>query len=414
MAAKANGAPGIDPQDPFYEFFKRFQGQMPRGGAPMPRGEMPMHGQGSGFIISADGRILTNAHVVDGAEEVTVKLIDKREFKAKVVGVDRKSDVAVLKIEATKLPIVQFGNPAEAKVGDWVLAIGSPFGFENSVTAGIVSAKGRALPDESLVPFIQTDVAVNPGNSGGPLFNLKGEVIGINSQIFSRTGGYEGLSFAVPIDVAVKVQEQLVATGKVTRGRLGVTIQGVNQALAESFGLSKPMGALVSAVEKGSPAEKGGVEPGDVIVKINGKNVDESFELPAQVADIKPGGTAKLEVIRKGKAQELTVTVGESKESKVAANDNGQQAPGRLGVAVRPLDADEQRQAGVKGGVLVEEASGAAARAGIQAGDVILSVNDTPIQSVDQLRSVVSKAGKRVAILVQREEARIFVPVELG
>jgi len=351
---------------------------------------------------------------VDSAEEVTVKLIDKREFKAKVVGVDRKSDVAVLKIEATKLPIVQFGNPAEAKVGDWVLAIGSPFGFENSVTAGIVSAKGRALPDESLVPFIQTDVAVNPGNSGGPLFNLKGEVIGINSQIFSRTGGYEGLSFAVPIDVAVKVQEQLVATGKVTRGRLGVTIQGVNQALAESFGLSKPMGALVSAVEKGSPAEKGGVEPGDVIVKINGKNVDESFELPAQVADIKPGGTAKLEVIRKGKAQELTVTVGESKESKVAANDNGQQAPGRLGVAVRPLDADEQRQAGVKGGVLVEEASGAAARAGIQAGDVILSVNDTPIQSVDQLRSVVSKAGKRVAILVQREEARIFVPVELG
>jgi len=414
MAAKANGAPGIDPQDPFYEFFKRFQGQMPRGGAPMPRGEMPMHGQGSGFIISADGRILTNAHVVDSAEEVTVKLIDKREFKAKVVGVDRKSDVAVLKIEATKLPIVQFGNPAEAKVGDWVLAIGSPFGFENSVTAGIVSAKGRALPDESLVPFIQTDVAVNPGNSGGPLFNLKGEVIGINSQIFSRTGGYEGLSFAVPIDVAVKVQEQLVATGKVTRGRLGVTIQGVNQALAESFGLSKPMGALVSAVEQGSPAEKGGVEPGDVIVKINGKNVDESFELPAQVADIKPGGTAKLEVIRKGKAQELTVTVGESKESKVAANDNGQQAPGRLGVAVRPLDADEQRQAGVKGGVLVEEASGAAARAGIQAGDVILSVNDTPIQSVDQLRSVVSKAGKRVAILVQREEARIFVPVELG
>jgi len=380
----------------------------------MPRGEMPMHGQGSGFIISADGRILTNAHVVDGAQEVTVKLTDKREFKAKVVGVDRKSDVAVLKIEATKLPIVQFGNPAEAKVGDWVLAIGSPFGFENSVTAGIVSAKGRALPDESLVPFIQTDVAVNPGNSGGPLFNLKGEVIGINSQIFSRTGGYEGLSFAVPIDVAVKVQEQLVATGKVTRGRMGVTIQGVNQALAESFGLSKPMGALVSAVEKGSPAEKGGVEPGDVIVKINGKNVDESFELPAQVADIKPGGTAKLEVIRKGKSQELTVTVGESKDNKVAANDNGQQEPGRLGVAVRPLDADEQRQVGVKGGVLVQEASGAAARAGIQAGDVILSVNDTPIQSVDQLRSVVSKAGKRVAVLVQREEARIFVPVELG
>ena len=327
-----------------------------------------MHGQGSGFIISPDGRILTNAHVVDGAQEVTVKLTDKREFKAKVVGVDRKSDVAVLKIEATNLPTVKFGNPAEAKVGEWVLAIGSPFGFENSVTAGIVSAKGRALPDEGLVPFIQTDVAVNPGNSGGPLFNLKGEVIGINSQIFSRTGGYEGLSFAVPIDVAVKVQDQLVAHGKVTRGRLGVMIQNVNQALAESFGLSKPMGALVSSVEKGSPAEKAGVEPGDVIVKLNGKDVADSAELPAQVADIKPGGTAKLEVIRKGKSQELNVTVGETKDGKVAANDAGQQEPGRLGVAVRPLDPDEQRQAGVKGGVLVEEATGAAARAGIQPG----------------------------------------------
>ena len=414
MAAKTNGAPGMDPNDPFYEFFKRFQGPMPRGGAPMPRGEMPMHGQGSGFIVSADGRILTNAHVVDGAQEVTVKLTDKREFKAKVVGVDRKTDVAVLKIEATNLPTVQFGNPAEAKVGDWVLAIGSPFGFENSVTAGIVSAKGRTLPDESLVSFIQTDVAVNPGNSGGPLFNLKGEVIGINSQIFSRTGGYEGLSFAVPIDVATKVQDQLVAHGKVTRGRLGVTIQNVNHALAESFGLSKPMGALVSSVERGSPAEKAGVEPGDVIVKLNGKNVDESAVLPALVADIKPGGSAKLEIIRKGKPQDLTVTVGESKDAKVAANDAGQQEPGRLGVAARPLDAEEQRQAGVTGGVLVEEVTGAAARAGIQAGDVILSVNDTAIQSVDQLRSIVSKAGKHVAILVQREEARIYVPVELG
>src|SRR6185295_5125204 len=214
--------PGMDPNDPFYEFFKRFQGK-----GPMPRGGMPTHGQGSGFIVSADGRILTNAHVVDGAQEVTVKLTDRREFKAKVVGVDRQTDVAVLKIEATNLPTVVMGNSADTKVGEWVLAIGSPFGFENSVTAGIVSAKARALPDESLVPFIQTDVAVNPGNSGGPLFNLKGEVIGINSQIFSRTGGYEGLSFAVPIDVAVKVQEQLIATGKVTRGRMGVTIQGV-------------------------------------------------------------------------------------------------------------------------------------------------------------------------------------------
>ena len=318
-AAAAPEMPGLDPNDPFYEFFKRFQG-------PMPRGRMPMHGQGSGFIVSADGRILTNAHVVDGAQEVTVKLTDKREFKAKVVGVDRQTDVAVLKIEATNLPTVQMGNSTETKVGEWVLAIGSPFGFENSVTAGIVSAKARALPDESLVPFIQTDVAVNPGNSGGPLFNMKGEVIGINSQIFSETGGYQGLSFAVPVEVAAKVQDQLVAHGKVTRGRMGVTIQNVNQALAESFGLSKPMGALVSSVEKGSPAEKAGIEPGDVIVKFDGKDVADSAQLPARVAEMKPGASAKLEIIRKGSTKEINVTVGELKTARsprqVARNRN--------------------------------------------------------------------------------------------
>ena len=406
-AAATPEMPGLDPNDPFYEFFKRFQG-------PMPRGRMPMHGQGSGFIVSPEGRILTNAHVVDGAQEVTVKLTDKREFKAKVVGVDRQTDVAVLKIEAANLPTVQMGNSAETKVGEWVLAIGSPFGFENSVTAGIVSAKARVLPDESLVPFIQTDVAVNPGNSGGPLFNMKGEVIGINSQIFSETGGYQGLSFAVPVEVAAKVQEQLVAHGKVTRGRMGVTIQNVNQALAESFGLSKPMGALVSSVEKGSPAEKAGIEPGDVIVEFDGKEVADSAQLPARVAELKPGATAKLEIIRKGSSKELDVTVGELKDGKVAAAGGTQQEAGRLGVAVRPLNADEQRQAGVKDGLLVENTSGPAARAGIQPGDVILSVNGTSIRSVDQLRSLVSKAGKHVAILVQREEARIFVPVDLG
>jgi len=405
--AAAPEMPGLDPNDPFYEFFKRFKG-------PMPRGRAPMHGQGSGFIVSSDGRILTNAHVVDGAQEVTVKLTDKREFKAKVVGVDRQSDVAVLKIDATNLPTVQLGNSADTKVGEWVLAIGSPFGFENSVTAGIVSAKARALPDENYVPFIQTDVAVNPGNSGGPLFNMKGEVIGINSQIYSDTGGYQGLSFAVPIEVAAKVQDQLVAHGKVTRGRLGITIQGVNQALADSFGLGKPMGALVSSVEKGSPAEKAGVEPGDVIVKLDGNEVADSSDLPARVAEIKPGATAKLEVIRKGVTKQLEVTVGELKDKKVAASSDAQQESGRLGVAVRPLDPEEQRQAGVKGGLLVENASGAAARAGIRRGDVLLAVNGTPIESVDQLRTLMSKADKRVAILVQREEARIFVPVELG
>jgi len=406
-AAAAPDMPGLDRDDPFYEFFKRFQ-------MPMPRERMPMHGQGSGFIVSADGRILTNAHVVDGAKEVTVKLTDKREFKAKVLGVDRQTDVAVLKIDATNLPTVQMGNSADTKVGEWVLAIGSPFGFENSVTAGIVSAKSRALPDESLVPFIQTDVAVNPGNSGGPLFNMKGEVIGINSQIFSETGGYQGLSFAVPSEVAAKVQDQLVAHGKVIRGRIGVTIQNVNQALAESFGLSKPMGALVSSVEKGSPAEKAGVEPGDVIVKFDGKEVADSAQLPARVAEMKPGSTAKLEIIRKGSTKELSVTVGELKDGKVAAASSGQHEQGRLGVAVRPLNADEQRQSGVNEGLLVEDVSGAAARAGIQPGDVILSVNGTSIHSVDQLRSLVSKAGKHVAILVQREDARIFVPVDLG
>jgi serine protease Do len=264
------------------------------------------------------------------------------------------------------------------------------------------------------VPFIQTDVAVNPGNSGGPLFNMKGEVIGINSQIFSETGGYQGLSFAVPSEVAAKVQDQLVAHGKVIRGRLGVTIQNVNQALADSFGLSKPMGALVSAVEKGSPAEKAGVEPGDVIVKFDGKEVADSAQLPARVAEMKPGTTAKLEIIRKGSTKEIDVTVGELKDGKIAATGGGQQEPGRLGVAVRPLNAEEQRQAGVKEGLLVENASGPAARAGIQPGDVILSVNGTSIHSVDQLRSLVSKAGKRVALLVQRDEARIFVPVDLG
>jgi serine protease Do len=406
-AAAAPEMPGMDPNDPFYEFFKRFQ-------MPMPRGRMPMHGQGSGFIVSADGRILTNAHVVDGAKDVTVKLTDKREFKAKVVGVDRQTDVAVLKIDAKDLPTVQMGNSTDTKVGEWVLAIGSPFGFENSVTAGIVSAKARTLPDESLVPFIQTDVAVNPGNSGGPLFNMNGEVIGINSQIFSETGGYQGLSFAVPSEVASKVQDQLVAHGKVIRGRLGVTIQNVNQALAESFGLTKPMGALVSAVEKGSPAEKAGIETGDVIVKFDGKEVSDSAQLPARVAEMKPGATAKLDIIRKGETKQLEVTVGERNDGKIAAKAEGAQKQGRLGVAVRPLNADEQKQAGVEGGLLVENASGPAARAGIQSGDVILSVNGTAVHSVDQLRSMVSKAGKRIAILVQREEARIFVPVELG
>ncbi len=400
---------GFDENNPFFEFFRRFQ-------IPAPQGEAPAHGLGSGFIVSPDGLILTNAHVVQDASEVTVKLTDKREFKAKVVGSDRQSDVAVLRIDAKNLPTVKLGKSEDVRVGEWVVAIGSPFGFENSVSAGIVSATRRALPDGTYVPFIQTDVAVNPGNSGGPLFNLKGEVIGINSQIYSRTGGYQGLSFAIPIDLAAKVEDQIVQYGKVTRGRIGVTIQEMNQSLADSFGLKKPDGALVNSVEKGSPAEKAGIETGDVILKINGKAIGRSIDLSSQVADLKPGSTAKLEVWRKGASREITVTVGEVKDPKLAAGAAASPDGGRLGLTVRALTPDEQKQAGVTGGLFVEDVgtNSAAARAGIQPGDIILALNSTPVKDVEQLRKGVAKSGRRAALLVQREDARIFVPVDLG
>ena len=401
----------LDPNDPFSQFFRYFGPQFPR----VPRGGAIVRGQGSGFIISPDGIILTNAHVVDGAQEVTVKLTDRREFKAKVLGADPQTDVAVIRIDAKNLPVVKFGDPAASKVGEPVLAIGSPYGFESSATAGIISAKSRSLPEDTYVPFIQTDVAVNPGNSGGPLFNLKGEVIGINSQIYSQTGGYQGLSFAIPIDVATRVQEQLVKHGKVTRGRLGVSIQEVTQALAESFGLSTVRGALVSSVEKGSPAERAGLESGDVIVRFNERDINQSADLPALVASIAPGTTARLDVIRKGAPKTLTVTVGEMKGSNLAQRDNGDQQQGRLGLAVRPLERGEQREAGVPGGgLLVEGVSGPAAKSGIQPGDIVLSVNGTPVTSVEQLRGLVGKAGKHVALLVKRDTATIFVPIEMG
>jgi serine protease Do len=400
---------GLDPNDPFFEFFRRFQ-------IPMPQDEAPTHGLGSGFIVSPDGLILTNAHVVRDASEVTVKLTDKREFKAQVVGSDQQTDVAVLRIEAANLPTVKLGNSEDVRVGEWVVAIGSPFGFENSVSAGIVSAKGRALPDGTYVPFIQTDVAVNPGNSGGPLFNLKGEVIGINSQIYSHTGGYQGLSFAIPVDLAMKIEQQIVKDGKVTRGRIGVTIQEVSQPLADSFGLKRPDGALVSSVEKGSPAEQAGLETGDVILKIDGKDVGRSIDLSSRVADLKPGARAKLAVWRKGAQREITVTVGEMKSPKVAAAAAGEGGQGRLGVAVRALTPDEQKAAGVSSGVLVEDvnANSAAARAGIQPGDIILALNSTPVASAEQLKGVIAKSGKRAALLVRREDAKIYVPVDLG
>ncbi|WP_296228613.1 DegQ family serine endoprotease [Ralstonia sp. UBA689] len=401
--------PGMSPDDPFAEFFKRFMPQMPQ-----QRGDQIVRGLGSGFIVSADGLILTNAHVVDGAQEVNVKLTDRREFKAKVLGVDKQSDVAVLRISAKNLPVVQIGTPAGTKVGEPVLAIGSPYGFENTVTAGIVSAKSRSLPDDTYVPFIQTDVAVNPGNSGGPLFNQRGEVIGINSQIYSQTGGYQGLSFAIPIDVAMKVEQQLVATGKVTRGRLGIAVQEVDQSLADSFKLPKPEGALVNSVEKDGPAAKAGLQPGDVILQIGGARIDRSGDLPEQVAEIKPGTTVPLQIIRQGKPTTLSVTVGAAKDVKVASNEKAAPDQGRLGLAVRPLQPEEKRQSGLPGGLVVMDVSGPSAKVGIQPGDVILSLNGTPVSSVQELRSLVDRAGKHVALLVQRDDTKIFVPVDLG
>jgi serine protease Do len=369
---------------------------------------------GSGFILSADGYILTNAHVVDQAEHVTVRLTDRREFKAKVVGVDKQTDIAVLKIDASALPTVRLGKSAEANVGEWVVAIGSPFGFENSVSAGIVSAKARSLPDAAYTQFLQTDVAVNPGNSGGPLFNLAGEVIGINSQIYSRTGGFQGISFAIPIEVALNVKDQLVKNGKVSRGRIGVTIQEVNATLADSFGLDRPRGALVSSVDASSPGEKAGLQVGDIVLKYDGKAIERSADLPVLVGDTAPGRSATIEVWRKGSSKTLTVAPTEGKAEKVASDDRSQAPKGRLGVAVRPLNAEERKENGGKGGLVVEQVGGAAQRAGVQAGDILLSFNGAPVKSAEELRDHVAKAGKSAALLVQREGRQIFVPVELG
>ncbi len=406
-SAVSQDFPQLDPNDPFYEFFRHFRG-------PQQGGEAPVRGQGSGFVLSEDGIVLTNAHVVDGADEVMVKLIDKREFKAKVLGLDKTSDIAVLKIDASNLPTLTIGSAANTRVGEWVLAIGSPFGFENSASAGIVSAKSRSLPDDNYVSFIQTDVAVNPGNSGGPLFNMAGEVIGINSQIYSRTGGYQGVSFAIPIEMAMKVEEQIVKHGKVQRGRLGISIQELNQSLADSFGMKKPGGALVSSVENDSPAAKAGLEPGDVILSLNGKEISGSSELPPLVADIQPGESAKLQVWRKGGTRAIEVKVGAQKEAKVASADDKAADQGRLGLALRQLTPDERRQLESKNGLLVEGVTGAAARAGIRPGDVLLSINGEPVGSVEQLHGLVAKATKRVALLIQRDDAKLFVPVDIG
>jgi len=404
-----------DADDPVQEFFRRFG--MPNG--PQGRGfeSQPRQGEGSGFIVSADGYILTNAHVVADADDVTVRTTDRREYTAKVVGVDKRTDVAVIKIEGKDLPVVRLGDPSKLRPGEWVLAIGSPFTFENSVTAGIVSATGRAMPGEDLVPFIQTDVAVNPGNSGGPLFNLNGEVVGINSQIYSRSGGYMGLSFAIPIDVANNVRQQLVSTGKVTRGRIGVQIQDVNAQLADSFGLDRPRGALVSQVISDGPAQKGGVKSGDVILSVNGKSVERSTQLPAVISAIKPGETAKIEVWREKSTKSLAVKVEEFQEEtqKVSNRDVDEPAKAdKLGLSVRPLGADERKNAETEGYLLVEDVAGPAAQAGVRPGDVILGVNGKAVKSIAELKNATANSSKTVAILIEREGAQLFLPIRIS
>lgn len=405
--------PNLPEGDPFFDFFRRFR--PPQGGFPH---EFESKSQGSGFIISADGYILTNAHVANGVDEVTVRLTDKREFRAKVIGKDRRTDVALIKIDATGLPKVVIGNPGLLKVGEWVAAIGSPFGFESSVTAGIVSAKGRSLPQENYVPFIQTDAAINPGNSGGPLFNLKGEVVGVNSQIYSRTGGYMGLAFAIPIDVAMDVADQLRVHGKISRGWLGVMIQDVTKELAESFGLKKAEGALIAGVEKGSPADKGGLKPSDVVLKFDGKVVSNASELPRLVGSVKPGKPIEVQVWRKGAAKDLTLTVGEAPIEENVAQQRPRKtesAVGRLGLGLNDLTEIQKKKLQVSHGVVVVEVQMPAASSGIQRGDIITAINNQDVKSVAQFDQILSgfKTGQNVALLVQRGERSLFVSLKI-
>jgi serine protease Do len=411
--------PELDENDPFYEFFRRFF--PPRNAPRNPRGqqgpeEVP-RGVGSGFIVSSDGFILTNHHVVDGADEILVTLADKREFKARLIGSDRRTDVALVKIPATNLPSLKAGDPNKLRVGEWVLAIGSPFGLENTVTAGIVSAKGRDTGD--YLPFIQTDVAVNPGNSGGPLLNMRGEVIGINSQIYSRTGGFMGISFAIPIDEANRVADQLRATGRVTRGRIGVGIGEVTKEVAEALGLGKASGALVRSVESGGPAERGGIEPGDIILRFDGKAIDKSSDLPRIVGNTRPNAKVTAQVWRKGATKELSLTVGETEPDRVAkaaakpTTPPAQVAASWLGLSVSDLPEAKRTELKIKGGVLVESVDGPAARAGIRQGDVLISVNNTDIGSAKQFGEIVGKLdqSKSAVLLVRRGDGALFIPV---
>jgi serine protease Do len=410
--------PGIEDEE-VLEFFRRF---IPRQQPPGPGARPESRSLGSGFIISADGYILTNAHVVEGADEINVRFTDKREFKAKVIGADRRTDIAVIKIDTNGLHPVRFGDPSRLKVGEWVVAIGAPFGFENTVTAGIVSAKGRSLPQENFVPFLQTDVAINPGNSGGPLFNMRGEVVGINSQIYSRTGGFMGLSFAIPIDVALDIQKQLREKGRVARGRIGVVIQEVTRDLATSFGLDRPRGALVNSVEKGSPADKAGVEATDIIVGFDGKPVESSSDLPRLVGSTRPGSQASMEVWRKGTTRKLAVTVGELQEDRIAATDKPRapkqaEAPAnRLGIVVAELSAEQKKGLGLANGVVVTDVR-PDAKADVRKGDVLLTLvhkgQHTELRSVDQFNRLLSGLDKNAVITLQvrRGESTAFVTI---
>jgi serine protease Do len=396
------------PDDPLHDFLRRF-GAQPRGAQP------PARGEGSGFIVAADGYILTNAHVVADASEVTVRLTDRREFTAKVIGVDRRSDVAVIKIDGKGLPTVAIGDATRLRPGEWVVAVGSPFGFDNSVTAGIVSATSRSVPDSQYTPFIQTDAAVNPGNSGGPLFNMAGEVVGINSQIYSRTGGFMGISFAIPIDIAIGVKDQLVKTGHVQRGRIGVVIQDVGQQLADSFGLDRPRGALVSQVENGAPGAKAGLKPGDVILAVNGTPIERSAELSSAISRLPPGAHAELEVWHDRASRKVEVSIEELKEGKVARAEGGEQhGSGKLGLSLRPLSPQERRAAGLDGGLWIENVDGPALQAGLRPGDVIIGANGQKLTTVDQLEQLVDKSKRSIALLVNREGTTIFVPIKLG
>ncbi|MDO9236558.1 MAG: Do family serine endopeptidase [Aquabacterium sp.] len=405
----------LDLSDPFFRFFHGlpgFQFRLPEQGL---GGNVPFRSQGSGFIISSDGLILTNAHVVREAKEVTIKLNDRREFKAKVLGADTATDIAVLRVDATNLLVARLGNSKQLQVGDPVLAIGSPFGFEQTATQGIVSAKGRSLPGDTAVPFIQTDAAVNPGNSGGPLFDGHGAVVGINAQIYSQSGGYQGLSFAIPIDVALKVKDQIVATGRASHARLGVTVQDLNQNLAESFGMSRPDGALIGSVAPGAAAALAGLQPGDVVMSVNDEIMTRSGDLSSRISLAIPGETVRLKIWRDKAVRELSVKLGRADEgASVGSQHDTPARAGQLGLGVRALTREEQLSAHVQGGLLVETVSGAAAGANVMSGDVLLAINGIALKSVEQVNSVIAKKPKVVALLILRDGERLFVPVELG